>query len=132
MGRVLLYYSAWQEGKFQCQHCGCSGNVGFADLDYSSNPASIIECPKCYGSLAVVEFPNMKDTQKAAAQGNAEAVTAPLGFNQRVNHTWRLLERFEQKKILAWISCRNWEENHWSSLGISPKYRTVSITRPSG
>jgi hypothetical protein len=101
MGRLWPYYSAWQQEKFQCQHCGWIGNVGFADLDYGSDVASIIECPKCFQSLGVVEYPNLKDTEEAAAQGNAEAIAALPGFRQRVNHNWELLERFEQEKITS-------------------------------
>jgi hypothetical protein len=48
MGRLWPYYSVWRKEKLQCQHCGWIGNVGFDDLDYSSNVASIIECPKSY------------------------------------------------------------------------------------
>jgi hypothetical protein len=101
MGRVWPYYSSWQQEKFQCQHCGSSGNVGFADLDYSSDVASIIECPKCFQSLGVVESPNLKDTEEAAAMGNAEAIAALPGFRQRVEHNRALLERWERKKITS-------------------------------
>jgi hypothetical protein len=47
----------------------------------------------------VVEFPNLKDTEEAAAQGHVEAIAALPGFRQRVNHNWKLLERLEQEKI---------------------------------
>ena len=101
MGKLWPYYSAWQKEKFQCQHCEWSGNVGFADLDYGSDSAALIECPQCYQSLGVVEFPNLKDTEEAAAQGNAEAIAALPDFRQRVNHNWELLEKFEREKITS-------------------------------
>jgi hypothetical protein len=99
MGRLWPYYSAWQKEQFQCQHCAWVGNAGFADLDYSSESAVLIECPQCYQSLGVVEFPNLKDTEEAAAQGNAEAIAALPGFRQRVNHNWELIRRFSQEEI---------------------------------
>ena len=47
--------------------------------------AASIECPNCYRNLGVViEFPNLKDTEEAAAQGNEEAIKALPSFESRV------------------------------------------------
>ena len=99
MGRVWKYYSNWQEEQFRCNHCRWIGNVGVADLDYSSDVAAIIECPKCYRSLGVVQFPNLNDTEQASAQGNAEAMAALPKLRQRIKRNEELLERFRQRKI---------------------------------
>lgn len=98
MGKVCKYYSDWQHEAFTCERCGWTGSVGLEDLE-AGDVAAIIECPKCYKSLGVVLYPNLKDTKEAAAQGNEAATKALPDFEARINHNWELLEKFEQEKI---------------------------------
>ena len=98
MGKVCKYYSDWQHEPFTCSHCGWTGTVTWEDLE-AGDVAAIIECPKCHKSLGVVLYPNLQETKEAAAQGNEEAIKALPGFEARVNHNWKLLDKFEGEKI---------------------------------
>jgi len=74
--------------------------VTTADVGEVGGGAVSIECPKCYRNLGVViEFPNLKDTEEAAAHGNQEAIAALPGFRQRIKRNYELLEKFEQEKL---------------------------------
>jgi hypothetical protein len=98
VGRVCKYYSGWQHETFTCGHCGWTGTVNFEDLE-AGDVAAIIECPKCYRSLAVILFPSLQDTREAAAQGNEEAVQFLPELETRIERNWKLLEQFNREKI---------------------------------
>jgi hypothetical protein len=98
MGRVCRYYSDWQREVFACEQCGWAGTVGFEDLEVG-DVAAIIECPKCFGSLGVVLFPNLQDTRDAAIASNQEAIEALPFFESRINHNWQLLGTFDREKV---------------------------------
>ena len=98
MSRVFKFYSNWQLEFFACAECGWTGKVGFEDLDVG-DVAAIIECPKCYSRLGVVLYPNLEDTEEAAAQGKTEAIQMLPEFKARIEKNWKLLDRFEQEKI---------------------------------
>ena len=98
--RIWKYYSSWLQESFTCSQCGWRGTVGCQDLEIGGG-AAIIECPKCCRSLGVVQFPTLRDTEEAAAKGNAEAIAALPGFQQRIKSNWELLERFAQEKLLS-------------------------------
>ena len=100
MGRVWPYYSNWRDEVFKCSHCGWSGKVTTHDVGEVGGGGASLECPKCYRNLGVViEFPNLKDTEEAAAQGNEEAIKALPSFESRINDNWKLLDRFDHQKL---------------------------------
>jgi hypothetical protein len=60
---------------------------------------AIIQCPKCQRRMGEVLFPNLKDTEEAAAQGNTEAqLRLPESLRELRHEETRIL-RFEQQKI---------------------------------
>jgi hypothetical protein len=71
--KAFKYYSRQRE-VFHCPRCGWSGTVSLADLNDPCGSAATIECPKCYRRIGIVVFPNLGDTEEAAAQGNEEAI----------------------------------------------------------
>ena len=93
------YYSNWQNEPVTCAGCGWTGRVSCNDVGDITSGAATIECPNCSRSLGTLLFPNLKETEEAAARGNEEAIAALPGFRQRVNHNWKLLERYEREKI---------------------------------
>jgi hypothetical protein len=47
----------------------------------------------------VVVFPNLSDTEEAAAQGNEEAIEALPGMQDRIKHFQARNEQFEKEKL---------------------------------
>jgi len=74
--------------------------VSIDDLGDPSDCA-IIECRQCHGSLGVVVFPNLRDTEEAAAQGNEEAMQRLPELLERLRQAEVRTERFEQEKIVS-------------------------------
>ena len=99
--RAYRYYSDWQQQWFTCSRCEWTGTVSLADLDDPCGDAATIQCPKCYRGIGVVVFPNLSDTEEAAAQGNEEAIKALPGMQDRIRRFQARNEQFEQEKLLS-------------------------------
>jgi hypothetical protein len=97
--KAFKYYSNWQHEPFICSRCAWTGTVNGLDLDDPSGGAATIQCPKCYRSIGVVVFPNLSDTEEAAAQGNDEAIKALPAMQDRINRFQTRNERFAKEKL---------------------------------
>jgi hypothetical protein len=97
--KAFKYYSTWQREVFNCPRCGWSGTVSLADLDDPCGDAATIQCPKCFRSIGVVVFPNLADTEEAAAQGNEEAMRELPGMQDRIKRFAARNEQFEKEKL---------------------------------
>jgi hypothetical protein len=97
--KAFKYYSDWQRELFNCARCGWTGTVSGLDLDDPSGGAATIQCPKCYRSIGVVVFPNLSDTEEAAAQGNEEAMRELPGMRERLNHFQVRMDKFAREKL---------------------------------
>ena len=74
--RAFKWYGGWQRQRLSCSRCGWTGIVETKDLGDLFSDSATIECPRCYRSLGVVLFPNLRETEEAAAQANEEAIQA--------------------------------------------------------
>jgi hypothetical protein len=72
--------------------------VSEKDFEVASDCA-IIECPQCARSLGTVVFPNLRDTEEAAAQGYEEAIRELPEMRDTVKHAISRIERFERGKL---------------------------------
>jgi len=97
--KAFKYYSTWQRDVFNCPRCGWSGAVSLADLDDPCGGAATIQCPKCFRRIGVVVFPNLSDTEEAAAQGNEEAIRELPGMRDRLNRFQARMDRFVEEKL---------------------------------
>jgi hypothetical protein len=97
--KAFKYYSTWQREAFTCSRCGWTSTVSLADLDDPCGGAATIQCPKCYRRIGVVVFPNLSDTEEAAAQGNEEAIRELPGMQDRIKHFAARNEKFEREKL---------------------------------
>jgi hypothetical protein len=97
---VFNWYSDWQQEALTCSQCKWAGTVSVDDLEAGSDCA-IIECPQCHGSLGVVVFPNLHDTEEAAAQGNEDAMQRLPEMRDRVKRAEARTERFQQEKMVS-------------------------------
>jgi hypothetical protein len=61
---------------------------------------AIIQCPNCQQRMGEVLFPNLKDTEEAAAQGNAEAKLRLPELLRELEQAQSRSLRFEQQKIM--------------------------------
>ena len=97
--KLFKYYGNWQREPFTCSRCGWTGTVSGLDLDDPCGSAATIQCPKCYRSIGVVVFPNLSDTEEAAAQGNEEAIRELPGMKERLNRFQARMDKFAQEKL---------------------------------
>jgi hypothetical protein len=73
--------------------------VGLGDLEDPSACGASIECPQCHQRIGEVLFPNLRDTEEAAAQGNEEAIRELPRFREQVAHAQARIDRFKQEKL---------------------------------
>jgi hypothetical protein len=97
--RGFKWYSNWQQELLCCSHCGWVGTVGLDDLEDPSACGASIECPQCHKRIGEVLFPNLRDTEEAAAQGNEEAIRELPKFREQVAHTQARIDRFKREKL---------------------------------
>jgi hypothetical protein len=95
---TIKYYSDWKQTPFTCSKCGWNGLVSDEDLEVHSDCATI-ECPQCFRSLGIVVFPNLADTEEAAARGNEAAIKALPEMRKTVNTAKARIERFEKECV---------------------------------
>jgi hypothetical protein len=93
--KTFAWYSNWKKEPFVCSHCGWQGlgNEAFP------NEAGMLECPRCDHGVAYVEFPSLRDTEKAAARGNEEAVQDLPEKRAWLQRLETRMARFEREKL---------------------------------
>jgi len=97
--RGFRWYSNWQQELFCCSHCGWVGTVSLDDLEDPTACGASIECPQCHKRIGEVLFPNLHDTEEAAAQGNEEAIRELPKFREQVAHAQARIDRFKREKL---------------------------------
>jgi len=76
------------------------GTVSVHDLEDAGSCGATIQCPQCHRTIGEVLFPNLRDTQEAAAQGNEEAQLQLPKLLEQIKQTQIRIARFEQEKIV--------------------------------
>jgi hypothetical protein len=97
--RGFKWYSNWQQELLCCSHCGWVGTVGLDDLEDPSACGASIECPQCHNRIGEVLFPNLRDTEEAAAQGSQEAIRELPKFREQVAQAQARIDRFKREKL---------------------------------
>ena len=92
VGQKKLYpwYSNWRILEFTCEHCGWTGK----GEKTCPNEGGVLECPRCDRGVAYVEFPNLKDVERAAAAGNEEAIRDLPEKRERIKRMEDRMNRF--------------------------------------
>jgi hypothetical protein len=95
--KTFEWYSNWKKEPFVCSHCGWQGlgNEAFPD------EAGMIECPRCDHGVGYVEFPNLRDTERAAALGNEDAIGDLPEKRAQIKQLEERIRRFEHEKLKA-------------------------------
>jgi hypothetical protein len=93
--KTFAWYSNWKKELFTCSHCGWRGlgNEAFPD------EAGMIECPRCDHGVGYVEFPSLRDTEKAAARGNEDAIRDLPKKRAEIKQLEDRIRRFEHEKL---------------------------------
>jgi hypothetical protein len=73
--------------------------VSLDDLEDPTACGASIECSQCQRRIGEVLFPNLRDTEEAAAQGNEEAIRELPKFREEVACAQARIDRFKQEKI---------------------------------
>jgi hypothetical protein len=97
--RGFKWYSNWQQELLCCSQCGWVGTVGLDDLEDPGACGASIECPRCHRRIGEVLFPNLRDTEEAAAQGNKEAIRELPNFREQVAHAQARIDKFKREKL---------------------------------
>jgi hypothetical protein len=97
--RGFKWYSNWQHELLCCSKCGWVGTVSLDDLEDPTASGASIECPQCHRRIGEVLFPNLRDTEEAAAQGNEAAIRELPKFREQIAHAQARIDRFKQEKI---------------------------------
>ena len=100
---------SWEGRNGFCQHCGWIGK----GEKTCPNEGGVLECPGCDRGVAYVEFPNLKDTEQAAAAGNEEAIRDLPEKKERIR-------RLEARMNKFW-------SNHLHSLDQLPELEGKSL-----
>jgi hypothetical protein len=98
--RSFRWYSNWQQELLCCSWCGWVGNASVHHLEDAGAFGAIIQCPKCRRRMGEVLFPNLKDTEEAAAQGNTEAQLRLPELLRELEQAQHRFLKFEQQKIM--------------------------------
>ena len=99
--RSFKWYSNWQQELLCCSRCGWVGNVSVRDLEDAGACGAAIQCPQCQRNIGEVLFPNLRDTQEAAAQGNEEARLQLPKLLEKLEQAEIRVARFERTKIVS-------------------------------
>jgi hypothetical protein len=97
--RCFKWYSDWQQELLCCSRCGWVGTVGLDDLEDPTAGGASIECPQCHRRIGEVLFPNLRDTEEAAANGNEEAIRELPKFKEQVAQAQARIDRFKREKL---------------------------------
>jgi hypothetical protein len=89
------WYSNWKKEVFACSHCGWQGLGSEAFPD----EVGMMECPRCDHGVGYVEFPSLRDTEKAAALGNEDAIRDLPERRAWIKRLEARTRRFEREKL---------------------------------
>jgi hypothetical protein len=97
IGSKELYpwYSNWKSLRFRCEHCGWTGNGKQA----FPNEVGVMECPVCDYGVGYVQFPSLRDTERAAAKGNLEAIRDLPEKREWARRMEARMNRFRREKL---------------------------------
>ena len=93
--RLYPWYSNWKTLLFTCDHCGWKGK----GEDAFPNEGGVMECPRCDRGVGYVEFPNLRDMERAAAEGNPEAIQDLPEKRERIRRMEARMNRFQSKHL---------------------------------
>ncbi len=99
--RSFRWYSNWEQELLCCSRYGWVGNASVYHLEDAGACGAIIQCPKCQRRMGEVLFPNLKDTEEAAAQGNAEAQLRLPELLRQLGLVQARILKFEEQKIMS-------------------------------
>ena len=88
--RLYAWYSDWKILQFTCEHCGWTGK---GEKTFP-NEGGVLECPRCDRGVAYVQFPNLKDMERAAAEGNPEAIRDLPEKRERIRRLEARMNKF--------------------------------------
>ncbi len=92
---VFEWYSNWKNDHFTCEHCGWAGKGEEAFPD----EVGMMECPNCDHGVGYVQFASLRDTKRAAAQGNEDAIRDLPEKRAWVEQMEKRMNRFEREKL---------------------------------
>ncbi len=93
--KYFKWYSNWKNESFVCPKCGWEGRGVCA----FPNMSGVMECPECDHGVGAVEFPNLRETEEAAAQGNEEAISDLPELRERLKTIEARMKKFEFEKL---------------------------------
>jgi hypothetical protein len=93
--RLYSWYSNWKILQFTCEHCGWTGKGEEA----FPNEGGVMECPRCDRGVGYVEFPNLRDMERAAAEGNPEAIQDLPEKQEWIRRMEARMNRFQSKHL---------------------------------
>ena len=98
-GRKQLYewYSNWKILQFTCEHCGWTGKGEEAFPD----EVGMMECPRCDHGVGYVQFASLRDTERAAVEGNADAIRDLPEKREWVKRMEARMSRFHREKLCS-------------------------------
>jgi hypothetical protein len=88
--RLYAWYSDWRILEFTCEHCGWTGK----GEKTCPNEGGVLECPRCDRGVAYVQFPNLRDMEQAAAEGNPEAIQDLPKKRERIRRLEARMNKF--------------------------------------
>jgi hypothetical protein len=106
---MYQWYSDWKILQLTCQHCGWTGKGELA----FPNEIGAMECPRCDHAVGYVQFPNLRDIEQAAAEGNPEAI-------QDLPKKREWIKRMEDRMNRFW-------SNHLHDVGQLPELEGESL-----
>src|ERR1035437_8324235 len=92
--RLYPWYSDWKILQFTCQHCGW---IGKGEKTFPNEGA--LECPRCDHAVAYVQFPSLRDTERAAAAGNEEAIRDLPEERERIRRLEARMNKFWSNQL---------------------------------
>jgi hypothetical protein len=93
--KTFEWYSNWKNELFVCSHCGWQGSGSKAFPD----EMGMMECPRCDHGVGYVQFPSLRDTEKAAAAGNEDAIHDLPEKRVQIDQMEDRVRRFEREKL---------------------------------
>jgi hypothetical protein len=93
--KLFTWYSDWRAVQFRCEYCGPTGK----GQEAFPNEMGVMECPRCDHRVGDVEFASLKDTERAAAEGNPEDIRDLPEEEAWVKRMQARMDRFRRQKL---------------------------------